>query len=49
MRGPAPEGTGMTRRVEHVMGTTVTFDVRTPSLPADALEAAIARLHEIDE
>jgi thiamine biosynthesis lipoprotein len=34
--------------VEHVMGTVVSFDFRGGEPPADALERAIAWLHEVD-
>jgi thiamine biosynthesis lipoprotein len=36
-------------RVEHVMGTTVSIDVREPFVEPRALEAAIAWLHDVDD
>jgi thiamine biosynthesis lipoprotein len=35
-------------RVEHVMGTTVSIDVRPPFVPAAALEDVIAWFHDVD-
>jgi thiamine biosynthesis lipoprotein len=35
-------------RVEHVMGTVVSIDVREPFVPADALDAAVAWFHDVD-
>jgi len=35
-------------RVEAVMGTTVTLDVRAPFVPDDALDAAVAWFHDVD-
>ena len=35
-------------RVEHVMGTTVSIDVRAPLVSDDAIEAAIEWLHDVD-
>ncbi len=35
-------------RIEPVMGTVVSIDVRDPDLPAEAVEDAIAYLHDID-
>ena len=35
-------------RVEHVMGTTVSIDVREPSVPDGALDEAIAWFHDVD-
>jgi thiamine biosynthesis lipoprotein len=34
--------------VEHVMGTVVTFDVRGGHPPAEAVETAIAWLHDVE-
>ena len=34
--------------VEHVMGTVVTFDVRGEDPPAEAVETAVAWLHDVD-
>jgi FAD:protein FMN transferase len=52
---PTPAGsprpsTGSTRqvRVEPVMGTAVSIDVRPPLVPPDALEAAVAWFHDVD-
>ncbi len=41
-------GTPRRVRVEHVMGTTVSIDVRAPLVGDDALEAAIAWFHDVD-
>ena len=38
----------MANFAEPVMGTVVSFDLRDPDLPGDALAAAIAHLHDID-
>lgn len=35
-------------RVEHVMGTAVTFDVRGPTPPAETIHAALTWLHDVD-
>jgi thiamine biosynthesis lipoprotein len=35
-------------RVEHVMGTTVSIDVREPFVPAEALDEAVAWFHDVD-
>src|SRR5690349_24767833 len=35
-------------RVEHVMGTTVSIDVREPSISESALDEAIAWFHDVD-
>jgi thiamine biosynthesis lipoprotein len=35
-------------RVEHVMGTTVSIDVREPFVPPQALEDAVAWFHDVD-
>ena len=35
-------------RVEHVMGTTVSIDVRAPFIPRSALEDAVAWFHDVD-
>lgn len=34
--------------VEHVMGTTVSFDVRAPLVHRDAIDEAVAWLHDVD-
>jgi thiamine biosynthesis lipoprotein len=39
---------GGTTRVEPVMGTVVSFDIRDPVVPLGALDAAVAWLHEVD-
>lgn len=46
----APPGTGVARqsRVEPVMGTVVTLDIRAPFVPDDTVERAMAVLHDID-
>jgi thiamine biosynthesis lipoprotein len=36
------------RRVEPVMGTTVSIDVRPPLVSVDVLDAVVAQLHDID-
>jgi FAD:protein FMN transferase len=50
MQAPAA-GTGPARvvRVEHVMGTTVSIDLREPFVAPEAVEAAIAWFHDVDE
>jgi FAD:protein FMN transferase len=35
-------------RVESVMGTTVSIDVRPPLVPTDVLDAVMTQLHEVD-
>ena len=39
---------GRQLRVEHVMGTTVSIDVRAPFVDESALDAAIAWFHDVD-
>lgn len=49
MGDPAMEDVGTRQvRVEPVMGTVVSIDVRAPFVPAGALEAAIAWFHDVD-
>ena len=38
----------MTTRVEHIMGTAISLDLRTASTPAPAVDAAFAHLRDID-
>ena len=44
----AGPGTGRQLRVEHVMGTTVTIDVRPPFVSPAALDDAVAWFHDVD-
>jgi thiamine biosynthesis lipoprotein len=38
----------MTRRVETVMGTAVSLDLRDPAIPAETVDAVFDHLHEVD-
>ncbi len=44
-----PDGVARQVRVEPVMGTTVSIDVRPPFVGAAAIEAAVAWFHAVDE
>ena len=48
--GPRPgrDLTHVPRRVEEVMGTAVSLDLRDPDIPADAVDAVFGHLHDID-
>lgn len=43
-----PAGVARQSRVEPVMGTVVTLDIRAPFVPDDVVERAMAILHDID-
>jgi thiamine biosynthesis lipoprotein len=43
-----PGGKHARRRVEQIMGTAVTFDIRDPEVPPEAIEAAFDYLRDID-
>lgn len=47
-RGPASRGAVGVRHVEHVMGTSFTFDVRDPRFHSASLDGAVAWLHWVD-
>lgn len=43
-----PPATEKHTHVEHVMGTVVTFDVRAAQPPREAIDSAVAWLHDVD-
>ena len=45
---PAETDRGGFRRVEHIMGTAITADVRDPGIAPDSLDPAFAHLRDID-
>jgi FAD:protein FMN transferase len=45
---PAGDVPAWLHRHEAVMGTVVSIDVRDPSMPPEAMEAAFAHLHDVD-
>lgn len=44
----SPPSVGRTVRVEQIMGTAISLDLRSPAVPRDAVEAAFDHLRDID-
>jgi thiamine biosynthesis lipoprotein len=45
---PVPVGHRAAVRVEHIMGTAISLDLRHPALPTAAVDAAFAHLRDVD-
>jgi thiamine biosynthesis lipoprotein len=48
MPEPSVQDAGRHVRVEALMGTVITVDIRQPAVPAEAVDAAFAWFHEVD-